>query len=253
MKKTFAISIMLIALASCGSNNKTTTPATETAEEEQIITERVFTPEEQQLLRDLKAFVGDFGAGAGIYHINDSAPQHLPYASERYAYKDIVLDSTLIKTDNFKITERTINYDHYLTDGILFDLNRNFYSYDHVYRVNNKARINEIQTYIVVNPHLNTDSVAVLLEKIITDNGYTLKRKKGIGRSNDNALIILEKGDTVVEIDTSIANYKEAVSYNIRMHEHDKIHNWIWSVHKFHNQTIDLNKLDSIPRSQCPR
>lgn len=253
MKKIFAISVIALSFAACGSKTDGTTGSDGLTEEEEVVSQtRVYSPEETQMMEDIETLVGSNGTNIFKYKLGETADKYLPYASRNYSrsayYSDIVYvaDYSVVKKNNFKVEDQVMHYDQPLTHKML---NGNGYWYvdDPIYKLNDSARINEIQTTIIPNPHFIPDTVAVLIEKVLSDKGFRIKRK--IPDTSTSVFnIIMQKGDTLAGI--SVTPQKR-VCYDISIYDHDRIFETGDDFRGYGNSgVLYLDKMDSIPESQ---
>jgi len=255
MKRTLLISLALIAMNSCGNKQEENIAdevdavvATEVDTEQQPA--QVYSPEELNMMASIDSLIGKDGTSIGRYHIGDVASRHLPYASTDYVCKDCVIDSTIIKTDHFKVVATFTNYDAGLAGDLLF-FKCNEILVGQVNKASDESKINEISCHMYTDPHIQVDTIAARFEDVFAKKGYVLKRKTGPNDPDEKyaiGFIKMEKGDTVVEIDPNY--FKNTLTVNMRTHNHErKIEFWDSARGVTY---LKLNELDSIPRSECP-
>lgn len=247
MKKLFIISLIALFITSCG--NKTEKTEEILIEEEPVSEVRIYTPEEKQIMADLDAMVGANGTNVFNYKLDDQASAHLPYASRKYRFKVFVGDRSEIINKYFKVKSQIMHYNQNLTEKML---NGNGYGYveDPIYKLNDSARINEIQTNLILDPHFDCDTVIVLTEKVLTKKGFNLKQKQP-SSSTKVFKVVMEKGDTIVEITPAP---QKTVCYNIYIYDHDRIFSSTDYTSGYYRDSriMHVQELDSVPESQFP-
>lgn len=253
MKKIFALSVIVLCLSACGNKAENTDNIDDiTVEEETVSPARVYTPEEKQMMEDIEDLVGETGTNIFKYKLGETADKYLPYASRNYStsayYSNIVYvaDYSTIKKNNFKVEDQVMHYDQPLTNKML-NGKGHWYVDDPIYKLNDSARINEIQTTIIPNPHFIPDTVAVLIEKVLSNKGFRIKRK--IPDTSTSVFnIIMQKGDTLAGINVTP---QKRICYDIRIYDHDRIFETGDDFRGYGNsRVLYLDKMDSIPESQ---
>lgn len=255
MKKIFALSVIVLCLSACGNKAENTDNIDDiTVEEETASPARVYTPEEKQMMEDIEDLVGETGTNIFNYKLGTTADKYLPYASRKYSktpyHSDIVYvaDYSVIKKDKFKVEDQVMHYDQQLTNKML-NGKGGWYVDDPIYKLNDSARINEIQTRLILDPHFNPDTVAVLTEKVLANKGFKIKRK-AFPTSSSVLAIKMEKGDTLVEITVTP---EKRICYNIYIYNHDRIFESYEDFRGYgKSRVLYLDKMDSIPESQFP-